>query len=354
MATIEYKNVHIYEQVLNYQKSTQLLDLLQQFPSEFKTDPFLVAVTHHHPIFNQVDLDQSRKIYIDLVAQNHPYAMNTLAWMYGYGQGVEINYQKAIDLYEQAIKLKNPNAMNNLALMYASGKGVETNYQKAINLYEQAIDLNDANAMHNLADMYVYPKFTESTESTELYDQAVPKFTESTDLGYMYKNVESKLSNYQKAAKMYQRAVDLGHHGAMNNLAGMYKYGQGVIVDYQKAIELYERAVNAGVSCACCNLADMYERGLGVKKNLCRALDLYLQVKATKYAQRIVDHCSDLEEKMNMFKICIKYDFYLKYSRMYVVVLMNMWLIDIVSGIYLHQKHPLYNRHIDGLIAQYM
>ena len=94
----------------------------------------------------------------------------------------------------------------------------------------------------------------------------------------------------------------------------MYEYGQGVAVNVKKVIELYERAVDLKNPIAATNLADMYERGLGTEKNLCHALDLYLQGKYFTNAQRIVDHCLDLKEKMNMFKICLKHDFYLKYS----------------------------------------
>ena len=223
MNTVEHKNVHIYEQVLYYwnndcwnsvYNSSQLIDLLHRFPSEFKNDLFLVAVSHHHKRFNQIDFDKSLKIYTGLMAQNHSYAINNLAYMYENGQGVVVDIKKAIKLYERAVDLNNSTAMHNLALLYKHGQGVE--------------------------------------------------------------------------------------------------------------------------------------------KNVCRALDLYLQGKYMNKAQKIVDDCLDLKDKMNLLKICLKHDFYPEHSWVYVVVLRERWLTDIVNGVYLHQKHPLYNRHMDALINKYM
>ena len=280
---MEQKNDHIYQQMIySWENPTLLLDLIKQFPSEFKTDPFLVAVTHHHECFNQVDLEKSRKIYIDLVAQNHPGATNNLAGMYHYGQGVEIDFQKAIELYERAVELNQPNAIMTLAHMYQNGEGVAVDYQKSIQLYQQG--------------------------------------------------------------------MNLGHAGATNNLAYIYSNGKGVPVDYQKAIELYERAIELKSSNAMYNLAVMYEHN----QNLSRAFDLYLRGKYMDEVQRILNDCSNLQEKMDLFKICLKHDYHPEHIRIYITILREMWLINIVDGVFPHQKHPLYNRHMDSLIAKYM
>ena len=323
MTTMEQKNVHIYQQVLySWNIKIKLLDSIQQFSSEFKTDPFLVAITYHHPIFHQVDLNQSLKMYTDLAAQNHSYAMNNLAFMYQYGQGVAVDCVKAIEWYERAIVLNNSCAMNRLALLYANGQDVAVNHVKAKELYERAVDLGNSSAMNNLASMY--------------------------------KNGEGVGIDYQKAIKLYERAIELKNPTAMNNLADMYERGQGVPINDKKAAELYERSVNLNNLYSCFKLASMYQWGQGANKNLCRALELYLLCKCTKHAEFIVDNCLNLQEKMNMFKICLKHDYHPEHIRIYVTTLTNMWFCDVVNGVYLHQKHPLYNRHVDGLIAKYM
>ena len=255
MTTVEYKNVHIYEQVINFwEKPKQLLKVFQQFPSEFKNDPFLVAVTHHHQCFSQIDFEKSLNIYANLATHNHSYAMNNLAFMYECGQGVKVDYQKAIELYH--------------------------------------------------------------------------------------------------------RAMNMGHCYAMHNLARMYERGHGVLIDYQKAIELYQRAVDLGNLHSGYNLALMYQHGRHqhgqLEKNLFRALEVYLRCKYVYQAQKMIDDCSNLQEKMDLFKICLKYDYYPEHIRIYITILREMWFCDVVAGIYPHQKHPVYNRHMDSLMAKYM
>jgi tetratricopeptide (TPR) repeat protein len=84
--------------------------------------------------------------------------MCNLADMYNNGTGVKRDVNKAVELFNQAIKFEVSEAMNQLANVYNAGKGVKKDYAKAIELYNQAIKLNDAYAMHNLATMYAEGK----------------------------------------------------------------------------------------------------------------------------------------------------------------------------------------------------
>jgi TPR repeat protein len=62
--------------------------------------------------------------------------------------------EKAIQLYESAVKLNNSGAMNSLAICYKNGQLVEQSMEKAIQLYESAVKLNNSNVMYNLAMCY--------------------------------------------------------------------------------------------------------------------------------------------------------------------------------------------------------
>jgi TPR repeat protein len=57
---------------------------------------------------------------------------------------------------------------------------------------------------------------------------------------------ESFSGNYEKAAWLYQKAVDRGHYKAKFFLAEMYLDGRGVSKDINKAIELLTESSNAG------------------------------------------------------------------------------------------------------------
>jgi TPR repeat protein len=120
----------------------------------------------------------------------------------------------------------------------------------------------------------------------------------------------------EKAAKLYQKAANLGHSVAQYNLACMYKEGKviyrdnekvfdllkssaegeylnainmlgecyhkeiGTDIDKEKALELYQKAAKLGHSVAQYNLARMYRNGDGVDKDDDKAFEF-----ATKSAE---------------------------------------------------------------------
>ena len=77
--------------------------------------------------------------------------------------------------------------------------------------------------------------------------------------------------DYQKAAKLYQKACDSGDVRGCTMLATLYEEGQGVKKDYQKASKLYQKACDGEVPEACYNLGVMYMQWQDYKK----AKDLY-------------------------------------------------------------------------------
>ena len=59
--------------------------------------------------------------------QGHVGAQSKLGFIYQHGQGVDVDYKKAIEWYEKAAKQGQPEAQFNLAGMYAQGRGVDVN-----------------------------------------------------------------------------------------------------------------------------------------------------------------------------------------------------------------------------------
>jgi len=70
------------------------------------------------------------------------------------GHDTEINYAKAIELYDMAIGLGSAKAECQLGLMYLDGVGVEADYEKAISLLESASEKGDAKALNTLGTLY--------------------------------------------------------------------------------------------------------------------------------------------------------------------------------------------------------
>ncbi|WP_240331045.1 tetratricopeptide repeat protein [Helicobacter suis] len=61
--------------------------------------------------------------------------------MYGNGQGVKQDYQKAIEYYQKAASMGSAHAYYNLGAMYFNGEGVWKNLQRAEGYLKKACEL---------------------------------------------------------------------------------------------------------------------------------------------------------------------------------------------------------------------
>ena len=171
----DYNNYYIYmTMAANYNHSEAINCLMEDY-------------------YAKENLKQDHMVTFSFYEQTNDltYSMNYLANMYKNGNGVEQNYQKAIELYMRANEKGNVCAMNNLAFMYRNGNGVEQNYQKAIELYMRAIEKGNLTSMNNLA--------------------------------HMYQNGNGLDKNYQKAIELYKQAIEKGSTFALENLTRLYR-----------------------------------------------------------------------------------------------------------------------------------
>ena len=77
-------------------------------------------------------------------------AQNNLGYMYQNGKGVEQDYAKARELYEQAATRGIARAYYHLGEMYENGRGMNQDYAKAAEYYEKAAAKGDTDAQKNL------------------------------------------------------------------------------------------------------------------------------------------------------------------------------------------------------------
>ena len=142
-------------------------------------------------------------------------------------------------------------------------------------------------------------------------DMGVPEAI--TSLGNTYRDGKLGLvKSAKKAARLYERAAELGDVDAMTNLGTLYGFGNGVKMNKKKAAKLYRMAADAGhtsalvllgglmhqkkdfsesvrlfglaaargSSIALYNLADIYQYGKGVPKDLDEARRLFVLAAA--------------------------------------------------------------------------
>ena len=81
--------------------------------------------------------------------------------------------------------------------------------------------------------------------------------------------------SHKKAARLYQRAVELGDVMAMYNLAIVYDEGQGVKLDKKKAVKYYRMAADRGYAGAQYNLGCCFRDGDGVTQDDAEAVWFY-------------------------------------------------------------------------------
>lgn len=78
-----------------------------------------------------------------------PEAITNLGYCYERGINVDIDYSRAVELYEKASELGDSSGMNNLGWCYEQGLGVEQSYERAYEYYYRASMKNNASAYEN-------------------------------------------------------------------------------------------------------------------------------------------------------------------------------------------------------------
>ena len=82
-------------------------------------------------------------------------AQSILGTMYANGQGVPLNYEKAVAWIRKAAEQGFAEAQYNLGVMHDRGFGVPQNFREAAKWYEKAAEQGTAGAQYNLGLMYV-------------------------------------------------------------------------------------------------------------------------------------------------------------------------------------------------------
>lgn len=226
-------------------------------------------------------------------------AMNAVGTLYKYGDGVEQDYEEALNWFGVAAYFGNAEAMNNIGYAYAHGEGIERDYEAAKAWYEMAASLGNAAAMNNIGYLYDHGAGVKQdyTKAKEWYERAADLGSDSAmhNLGYLYLYVfgEPEERDYDKAKEWYEKAADLENANAMLGIGIIYMYGYGVEKDYDKAKEWFEKAADLENSEAMLGLGLLYYEGKLGEKDYKKALEWFDKAaglgseSAEKYAKQI-------------------------------------------------------------------
>lgn len=152
-------------------------------------------------------------------------------YFYG-GNGLKIDYAKAIKWYERAQKSGNADAMNRLGLMYKTGNnGVDRDYYKAANLFLAGAKKGNVHAQYNLAGI-------------NMMNEGIGP-------------------NYKVAVGWYLKSAKQGHASSQFSLGAAYENGHGVEQDYKEAEKWYLKAAEQGHQYAQSNLNNLRQKYIG-------------------------------------------------------------------------------------------
>jgi TPR repeat protein len=116
------------------------------------------------------------------------------------------------------------------------------------------------------------------------------------------------VKSHKKAARLYQRAAELGDVVAMNNIGFAYEYGEGVKLDKKKAAKYFRMAADRGHAKAQFNLARLHFTGKGVEFDESEAVCLFRMAALQGFSQAewffggSPEHARDAEESLRFLK----------------------------------------------------
>ncbi|UZO03577.1 uncharacterized protein OCT59_023981 [Rhizophagus irregularis] len=259
---------------------------------------FLLGVFNHFGIEVNVDEQKAFELYQNVANSGNVFGITSLGYCYVIGIGISVDQQKAFELYQEAANLGNPRGIFSLGYCYDNGIGTNIDKQKSFELYQKAANLGDSSGIFSLGHCYDNGIGTniDKQKAFELYQKAANLGDSSGifRLGYCYDNGIGTNINKQKAFELYQKAANLGDSSGICGLGYCYDNGIGTSIDKQKAFELYQEAANLGNSDAQYNLALMYETGDGIEKDI--KLATYWYKKSAEYGDQ------DAQNKLSKLK----------------------------------------------------
>lgn len=207
-----------------------------------------------------------------------------------------LDYKRAIDLFQQAAQQNIAEAYTMLGFTYYWGDGWGgTNYQKAKESFEKALSMGDIKANYGLGLQYNSGNgVTKNTNTAQDFFRksfsVVQEKSKEGDnfwmgrLSSMFRNGHGVTKNLEEGIRLLKIAVSNQNAQAQLNLGYAYHYGEGVPKNLQEAVRLYRLAANKGQTVAEFNMGIMYRDGTGVPKDNKEAYTWFLKSAQKGYA----------------------------------------------------------------------
>ena len=273
---------------------------------------------------------------------------------YHFGNGVEANKKRALQLYLEADTAGFRGAKSLISRIYSDGSSPLKDYDSAVVWAMAGVKENDAESYQQMGSLYENGKgvIKNISMAIEFYEKATELDAKIIlapwKLGWLYSRKDSENEDASKAAKFYEIAHERGHPFASPNLGTLYSSGgkklpkdktkaiewwaiahavledineggfarliadayfegDGVIQDYGTAIRWYRSAWETGVVEAQIKLGRMYEAGLGTEKNI-TASHMWFNIASATGSEEAKREREVLESNMTNEQITVAHE----------------------------------------------
>lgn len=276
-------------------------------------------------------------ITIEEIVKWYEQYKDTDSWVLGqygrcmyYGMGMKKDEVRAFPLLKKAIDNRDSfsasyvKQFEALASCYYFGRGVEANYEKALEYYEQIEDSflfavstktdadywkNTSYAVEQTYCYWVTKKYEKAFPRLASYVKYYPTVYWAVDaLARCYLNGYGTAKNFKEAVRLCEIGANAGYGDSKNLLGYCYYGGYGVEKNYVQAFYWWDKAVKEhSLIGSMFNLGICYEYGNGVSKDVLKAYELYTKAaeKGHEAAKKSVER---LKEQIEQIKEQTEYD----------------------------------------------
>ncbi|KAF9549117.1 hypothetical protein EC957_004756 [Mortierella hygrophila] len=196
------------------------------------------------------EISSAMSYFLKAAKHGHAESEFHIAMLFKRGQGVRLNFEKAIECLRKAIE-DDPGyevALFEMGMMYYQGEGVPLDFPKAEELFVKAGNLGNVDGRRSLGDMYRNGRqgvAQDSVRAMEWFHSAADQndMESQFTLGVMYDNGEGVVRDSSKAMEWYLGAAGQQHVEACFCIGVLYYDGWGGRPrDLAKAKEWFYRA----------------------------------------------------------------------------------------------------------------
>lgn len=191
-------------------------------------------------------------------------------------------YEKAAEVFEEAVNKGSIHAEFAIAMMIHNGQHYPQDYDRAYMRFSK-LHMDDYYAATFVVGVYLENGWhgeTNYERAFTMYEKAAMfgKISRAWKaMGNLYMNGRGVERDVEEAISCFEVAADGNDREAMYNLGLIYLRGNDVEADYEEARDWFEQAAELGEPKSMYHIGELYRLGYGVEKDMDKALEWYIK-----------------------------------------------------------------------------